>query len=152
MIISVKDTTVFAVFHPDAQDLYNTCSDLKKVARGLWDPDRRLGDEVSCSNLHLSIADYSKGKRAHLFRAFAPMLCRRPTQLEDSVKEMQGKTFFIEEKLDGERMQLHKRGDEFFYCSRYVCECLSASLTFNRGTGKEKTTRIFTGGMQGPGV
>lgn len=120
MIISVKDTTVFAVFHPDAQDLYNTCSDLKKVARGLWDPERRLGDEVSYSNLHLSIADYPKGKRAHLFRAFAPMLCRRPTQLEDSVKEMQGKTFFIEEKLDGERMQLHKRGDEFFYCSRYV--------------------------------
>lgn len=53
------------------------------------------------------------------------MLCRRPTKLEESVKEMQGKTFFIEEKLDGERMQLHKRGDEFFYCSRYGCEYLS---------------------------
>lgn len=46
MNISVKDTTLFAVLHPDAQDLYNTCSDLKKVAWGLWDPDRRLGDEV----------------------------------------------------------------------------------------------------------
>lgn len=103
MNISVKDTTLFAVFHPDAQDLYNTCSDLKKVAWGLWDPNKRLGDD---------------DKRVHLFRAFAPMLCRRPTKLEESVKEMQGKTFFIEEKLDGERMQLHKRGDEFFYCSR----------------------------------
>ena len=121
MNISVKDTSVFGVFHPDAQDLYNTCSDLKKVAWGLWDPARRLGDEVGCLNPHfLHIADYSKGKRVHLFRAFTPMLCRRPTKLEDSVKEMQGKTFFIEEKLDGERMQLHKRGDEFFYCSRYV--------------------------------
>lgn len=66
------------------------------------------------------ITDYLKDKRAYLFRAFTPMLCRRPTKLEDSVKEMQGKTFFIEEKLDGERMQLHKRGDEFFYCSRCV--------------------------------
>ena len=50
MNISVKDTTVFAVFHPDAQDLYNTCSDLKKVAWGLWDPTRRLGNEVRCPN------------------------------------------------------------------------------------------------------
>ena len=121
MNISVKDTTVFSVFHPDAQDLYNTCSDLKKVAWGLWDPNKRLGDEVRRLGLRYQhIADYSKDKRAHLFRAFTPMLCRRPTKLEDSVKEMQGKTFFIEEKLDGERMQLHKRGDEFFYCSRYV--------------------------------
>lgn len=46
MTISVKDTTVFSVFHPDAQDLYNACSDLKKVAWGLWDPNRRLGNEV----------------------------------------------------------------------------------------------------------
>jgi len=50
MNISVKDTSVFGVFHPDAQDLYNMCSDLKKVAWGLWDPNRRLGDEVGCPN------------------------------------------------------------------------------------------------------
>ena len=56
-----------------------------------------------------------------LFRAFAPMLCKRPAKrLEDSVKDMQGSTFIIEEKLDGERMQLHKRGNEYFYCSRYA--------------------------------
>ena len=55
-----------------------------------------------------------------LFRAFAPMLCKRPTRrIEDSVKEMHGGKFFIEEKLDGERIQLHKRGNEYFYCSRY---------------------------------
>lgn len=50
MNISVKDTSVFGVFHPDAQDLYNMCSDLKKVAWGLWNPNRRLGDEVWCPN------------------------------------------------------------------------------------------------------
>ena len=122
MNISVKDTTVFAVLHPDAQDLYNTCSDLKKVAWRLWDPNRRLGDEVGYLTSDFShITDSTKGKRVHLFRAFTPMLCRRPTKLEESVKEMQGKTFIVEEKLDGERMQLHKRDDEFFYCSRCVC-------------------------------
>ncbi|KAJ8590777.1 DNA ligase 4 [Rhizopogon salebrosus TDB-379] len=104
MVISVKETTVFSVFHPDAQDLFNICSDLKKVAWELWDPSRRLNAE---------------DKSIQLFRAFAPMLCKRPThKIEDSVKEMQGRKFIIEEKLDGERIQLHKRGNEYFYCSR----------------------------------
>ncbi|EPQ56491.1 DNA ligase 4 [Gloeophyllum trabeum ATCC 11539] len=104
MQINIKETTVFAVFHPDAQDLYNTCSDLKKVAWDLWDPKYRLGDQE---------------KTIQLFRAFAPMLCKRPTnRIEESVKEMQGRTFYIEEKLDGERIQLHKRGNQFWYCSR----------------------------------
>jgi ATP-dependent DNA ligase len=58
-------------------------------------------------------------KSVHLFRAFAPMLCKRPTgNIEETVKEMEGRTFFLEEKLDGERIQLHKRGNEYFYCSR----------------------------------
>ncbi|KAF8074989.1 DNA ligase IV [Lyophyllum atratum] len=104
MNISVKETTIFSVFHPDAQDLYNTCSDLKKVAWELWDPSYRLNAE---------------DKTVQLFHAFAPMLCKRPTKkIEDSVREMGGSEFFIEEKLDGERMQLHKRGNEYFYCSR----------------------------------
>ena len=49
------------------------------------------------------------------------MLCKRPTRkIEESVREMQGRKFILEEKLDGERMQLHKRGNEYFYCSRSV--------------------------------
>lgn len=60
-----------------------------------------------------------KDKDVHLFRAFTPMLCKRPThKLEETVKDMAGSKFFIEEKMDGERMQLHKRGNEYFYCSR----------------------------------
>ncbi|KAH9000515.1 ATP dependent DNA ligase domain-containing protein [Lactarius akahatsu] len=102
--ISVQETSVFSVFHPDAHDLFNTCSDLKKVAWELWDPERRLDDQ---------------DKSVHLFRAFAPMLCKRPTgNIEESVKDMEGHTFILEEKLDGERIQLHRRGNEYFYCSR----------------------------------
>lgn len=37
---------MFSVFHPDAHDLFNTCSDLKKVAWELRDPERRLNDQV----------------------------------------------------------------------------------------------------------
>lgn len=46
MVISVKETTVLSVFHPDAQDLYNTCSDMKKVAWTLYDPNFRLNPDV----------------------------------------------------------------------------------------------------------
>jgi len=49
MVISVKETTVFAVFHPDAEDLFNTCSDLKKVVWELSDPSHRLNPEVILS-------------------------------------------------------------------------------------------------------
>ncbi|KAG7093593.1 DNA ligase (ATP) [Marasmius oreades] len=104
MVISVKETTVFSVFHPDAQDLYNTCSDLKKVAWTLWDTSNKLDDDQ---------------KTVGLFQAFTPMLCKRPTRtIEQTVKEMGGAEFIIEEKLDGERIQLHKRGNEYYYCSR----------------------------------
>lgn len=49
------------------------------------------------------------------------MLCKRPSaRIEDTLKEMGAAMFYIEEKLDGERMQLHKRGNEYFYCSRFV--------------------------------
>lgn len=70
-----------------------------------------------------------KNKNVQLFHAFAPMLCKRPTKkIEDTVKEMGGSDFIIEEKLDGERIQLHKRGNEYFYCSRYVVQVFSAVL------------------------
>nr|GAT46734.1 DNA ligase 4 [Mycena chlorophos] len=104
MVISVKETTVFSVFHPDAHDLYNTCSDLKQVAWTLHEPEVRL---------------HSEDKAVKLFAAFAPMLCKRPMKsISETVAEMKGAEFYIEEKLDGERMQLHKRGSEYFYCSR----------------------------------
>lgn len=49
MVISVKETTIFSIFHPDAQDLYNTCSDLKKVVWELWDTGKRIKSSVSSS-------------------------------------------------------------------------------------------------------
>jgi ATP-dependent DNA ligase len=80
------------------------------------------------------------------------MLCKRPTgSIEQSVKDMEGHTFFLEEKLDGERIQLHKRGNEYFYCSRSVL-CLTETLSSEPVQGKERTTPIFTGAMLGQAV
>jgi DNA ligase-4 len=145
---------VFSVFHPDAHDLFNTCSDLKKVAWELWDPERRLNDQV-----HLFFFAYSRfltaspqDKTIQLFRAFAPMLCKRPTgKIEESVKDMEGHTFFLEEKLDGERIQLHRRGNEYFYCSRSVLRLTEAPLS-KPVQGRERTIRTFMGAMSGQAV
>ena len=49
---------------------------------------------------------------------------------------MSGSEFFIEEKLDGERMQLHKRGNEYLYFSRSVNFFIfrsSLSISFRKG-------------------
>ncbi|KAG9008171.1 DNA ligase (ATP) [Tulasnella sp. JGI-2019a] len=101
--ITVKETTVLAVFHPDAMEMFNTSSDLKRVCWLLPNQNERASD-----------AD----KQVRLFQAFQPMLCKRGKTLKESVKMMNRQEFIMEEKLDGERMQLHKRGNQFFYCSR----------------------------------
>lgn len=47
------------------------------------------------------------------------MLSKRPPkELIDAIKKFGGITFMVEEKLDGERIQLHKRGDSYYYASR----------------------------------
>jgi DNA ligase-4 len=50
MNISVKEATVFSVFHPDAQDLFNICSDLKRVAWELSIPFSKLEEKVRVIN------------------------------------------------------------------------------------------------------
>ncbi|CAG7851558.1 DNA ligase 4; AltName: Full=DNA ligase IV; AltName: Full=Polydeoxyribonucleotide synthase [ATP] 4 [Serendipita indica DSM 11827] len=102
--VGVKETTVFSVFHPDATAVFNSTSDLKRVAYQLWDPSQHIDDS---------------DKTVQVFRCFAPMLSKKPPKnLEDAVKRFNGDTFKVEEKLDGERIQLHKRGNQYFYCSR----------------------------------
>lgn len=95
---------MLSVFHPDALPVFNSSSDLKRVSYELWDP-----------SYHVNELD----KTVRMFRSFAPMLCKRPPKdLADAVKNFKGAPFKVEEKLDGERIQLHKRGDAYFYCSR----------------------------------
>jgi DNA ligase-4 len=44
---------------------------------------------------------------------------------------MQHKPFLIEEKMDGERIQLHKKGNEYKYISRCVL-AVPASILADR--------------------
>jgi DNA ligase-4 len=54
-----------------------------------------------------------------LFRSFLPQLCyRSPSSSHDAVAKLVGapNEFVMEEKLDGERMQLHMRGNGAQWC------------------------------------
>ncbi|OXC65372.1 DNA ligase 4 [Cryptococcus neoformans] len=106
--ISIRERGVLSAFHPDAIDLYNVCSDLKRVCWTLYDPGFRLNKNET----HLE-----------LFHSFLPQLCGRMNDatLENIAKAIGApKEFIMEEKLDGERIQLHMRGNgaQWFYCSR----------------------------------
>lgn len=45
--ISIREKGVLAIFHPDAADLFNVCSDLKRVCWTLYKPEIRLEQHVS---------------------------------------------------------------------------------------------------------
>lgn len=98
--LGFSEQTVFSVFHNDAVELYNVTTDLEKVCRQLHDPSVGLTD--------ISIS---------LFSAFKPMLAAI-ANIERIEKDMKHQSFYIETKLDGERMQMHRHGDEYQYFSR----------------------------------
>ncbi|KAM4860196.1 DNA ligase 4 isoform 3-T5 [Thomomys bottae] len=98
--LGVSQQTILSVFHNDAVELHNVTTDLEKVCRQLHDPSVGLSD--------ISIT---------LFSAFKPMLAAI-ADIERIEKDMKNQGFYIEMKLDGERMQMHKKGDEYKYFSR----------------------------------
>eukprot|EP00179_Madagascaria_erythrocladioides_P022031 CAMPEP_0198329464 /NCGR_PEP_ID=MMETSP1450-20131203/16207_1 /TAXON_ID=753684 ORGANISM="Madagascaria erythrocladiodes, Strain CCMP3234" /NCGR_SAMPLE_ID=MMETSP1450 /ASSEMBLY_ACC=CAM_ASM_001115 /LENGTH=142 /DNA_ID=CAMNT_0044033685 /DNA_START=12 /DNA_END=436 /DNA_ORIENTATION=+ len=99
--MGVSEKTFFKAFHPDAEELFNITTDLRKVATELADPRKRLPHATG----------------AQLFRVFRPMLASR-APLEDIVAAMHHEPFVIETKYDGERVQVHKRGDDVRLFSR----------------------------------
>lgn len=104
MKLGVSKETVLQVFHPDAPDLYNVNTDLNKVCQQLHDPS------VSLSEVSIE-----------LFSAFKPMLAA-VGNIQNVEKQMGNSPFYIQTKLDGERIQLHKDGDVYKYFSRNAFE------------------------------
>ncbi|KAF2718093.1 ATP-dependent DNA ligase [Polychaeton citri CBS 116435] len=102
MKIGASEKTLFDIWHPDAENLFNISSSLKRVCWELYDPQVRLeGDD----------------RGIHLMQCFVPQLAAfQMRSMEASVSKMglteEDPYFWIEEKLDGERMQLHMIDDE----------------------------------------
>ncbi|KAF2822293.1 DNA ligase 4 [Ophiobolus disseminans] len=99
MKIGATEKTFLDIWHPDAETLFNISSNLRRVCWELWDPEVRLeGEDTGLS----------------LMQCFQPQLAAfqdKGGSFEKMVTRMKAgsdeDSFWIEEKLDGERMQLH---------------------------------------------
>ncbi|KAK9477284.1 ATP dependent DNA ligase domain-containing protein [Lipomyces japonicus] len=106
MHIGATEHTIFAAWHTDANTLYNFTSSLKRVCWELFDSKFRLPDEEH---------DIKP------LNCFQPQLAAFPkASYEIVLKNMRNEPFWIEEKMDGERIQLHmtEGGKTFKFFSR----------------------------------
>lgn len=111
-VIGGQENKFLNCWHPDARDYLSVVSDLKTVADRLWDPNNRLKTDDLGINLGLP---------------FAPFLAKRLHMSYDKVSRKLKEDFYVEEKMDGERIQLHymeygrklkwfsRRGNDYTY-------------------------------------
>jgi DNA ligase 4 len=101
MKVGATERTFFDLWHPDAESLFNVSSSLRRVCWELHDPSIRLeSDERGIT----------------LMQCFQPQLAQfQMHSFQRMIEKMrlteEDPTFWIEEKLDGERMQLHMADD-----------------------------------------
>ncbi|KAL4802274.1 ATP dependent DNA ligase domain-containing protein [Aspergillus unguis] len=101
MKVGATERTFFDVWHPDAENLYSISSSLRRVCWELHDPNIRLDAE---------------DRGVSLMQCFQPQLAQFQMQSLDRMIDRMRPTeddpvFWIEEKLDGERMQVHMVSD-----------------------------------------
>lgn len=101
MKIGATERTMLNAWHKDAEKLFNVSSNLRHVCWELWDPSVTLEEEKS---------------KLSLMSPFQPQLARYPMPTTEKTIQKLGlpdnnREFYIEEKLDGERMQLHMHED-----------------------------------------
>ncbi|KAF2733845.1 DNA ligase 4 [Polyplosphaeria fusca] len=103
MKIGATEKTILDIWHPDAETLFNVSSNLRRVCWELYDTKLRLdGGETAITLMQCfqpQLAAFQKQ-----VGSFDKIVSRlKPTPDDDA--------FWIEEKLDGERMQLHMIDD-----------------------------------------
>ncbi|KAL9128936.1 MAG: hypothetical protein Q9217_002490 [Psora testacea] len=101
MKVGATEKTFFNIWHADADGLFNISSNLRRVCWELYDPNFRLGGEDRAVALMQCFQPQLAQFQMHSFQKMVDRM--RPIE-EDPV-------FWIEEKLDGERMQLHMMTD-----------------------------------------
>lgn len=102
MKVGATEKTILDIWHPDADTLFSISSNLRRVCWELYDPKVRLEGEETDINLmdcfQPQLAQFQLPSNEKM------ILKMKPTE-EDS-------EFWIEKKLDGERMQLHMMEDK----------------------------------------
>ncbi|KAH7387035.1 hypothetical protein KP509_16G001500 [Ceratopteris richardii] len=99
--LGISEKTILHEFHPDAEDLFNVTCDLKMVSEKLKDRNQRFKRQ-----------DIIVGKPVR------PQLASRVSGVEEAWKKLRGKRIVAECKFDGDRIQIHKDGNEVHFYSR----------------------------------
>jgi DNA ligase-4 len=102
MKVGATEKTFLYLWHPDAEALFSVSSSLRRVCWELYDPEFRLEqDEAGIAVMQCFQPQLAQFQMPASFQKMIELL--RPT--EDDAE------FWIEEKLDGERMQMHMMED-----------------------------------------
>lgn len=99
--LGINEKSIFHEFHPDAEDLFNVTCDLKLVCERLRDRHQR-----------------HKRQDIEVGKAVRPQLALRVANAASAWKKLHGKEVVIECKFDGDRIQIHKNGEEIHFFSR----------------------------------
>lgn len=125
--LGIDANNILKCFHKDAVDFYLSNTNLKKVCETLTSPDIKL-HEIEIK----------------VFDAFRPMLSKRidSTTFRKCIKENQ--TYYVENKFDGERFQLHMQTNEFMYFSRNGFDYTTQfGADYNSGIFTPKLRNVF---------
>uniref|UniRef100_A0A0D9ZQC2 DNA ligase IV n=1 Tax=Oryza glumipatula TaxID=40148 RepID=A0A0D9ZQC2_9ORYZ len=101
--LGISEKSVFHEFHPDAEDLFNVTCDLRLVCEKLNDRSQR-----------------HKRQDIEVGKAVRPQLAMRVNNASSAWKKLHGKQVVAECKFDGDRIQIHKNGEEIHFFSR-IC-------------------------------
>uniref|UniRef100_A0A0E0DI11 DNA ligase n=1 Tax=Oryza meridionalis TaxID=40149 RepID=A0A0E0DI11_9ORYZ len=99
--LGISEKSVFHEFHPDAEDLFNVTCDLRLVCEKLNDQSQR-----------------HKRQDIEVGKAVRPQLAMRVSNASSAWKKLHGKQVVAECKFDGDRIQIHKNGEEIHFFSR----------------------------------
>ncbi|CAK1540220.1 unnamed protein product [Leptosia nina] len=123
--LSMGMNRILGAFHPDAPELYESCSNLNKVCEDLGEGDTRpieLGVQV--------------------FFAVSPMLSERLDITRIAQLLSNNKTYQVEDKFDGERFQMHMENGTFEYFSR-------KGFVYSNNYGKTYDSGLLTPHLNG---
>lgn len=91
------------MIHPRAEDLFNVCSDLKRVCNEYSDFSTLTADK----RIEIQVFSYIK-----------PMLLEKLEVKDYNKLFTEGERYYVEPKFDGERSQLHMKDGKFKYFTR----------------------------------
>lgn len=141
MKVGATEKTFFDIWHPDADTLFNISSNLRRVCWELSDPSIRLEGEETDITLMECFQPQLAQFQMHSFEKMVQRM--RPVEGDDE--------FWIEDKLDGERMQLHMVEDDnvaggkrFGFWSRKAKD-----YKYLYGTGLEDNNSALTRHLKG---